>query len=102
MKLFTLGVVLSFLTCLLTLTHLPYNLAAIIAITTLLTFYLTLKLIPKISQFMLNKNIYGLDINKKGSKGDDKHIPECIGFAAAVAFCMVGMVIGLVLKNWSQ
>jgi hypothetical protein len=32
------------------------------------SWFLTAMLIPKISQFMLIKRIFGLDINKKGSK----------------------------------
>lgn len=35
-------------------------------------YYLTSALIPKISYFMIQKRIFGLDINKKGSKGGEK------------------------------
>lgn len=47
---------------------------------------------------MLKKGINGLDINKKGSEAGEKPIPECLGFASAVAFCMVGLMLTPVLK----
>jgi hypothetical protein len=50
---------------------------------------------------MLKKRIFGLDINKKGSKAGEKEIPECVGFAAAVAFGMIGMGATLVLRVYS-
>lgn len=51
---------------------------------------------------MLKKRIFGLDINKKGSKAGEKEIPECVGFAAAVAFGMIGMGATLVLRMYSS
>lgn len=38
------------------------------------------------------KKIFGHDINKKGSEAGEKEIPECMGFASAVSFCMVMML----------
>lgn len=67
----------------------------------MLAWALTRSLIPKVSQFMLKKRIFGLDINKKGSKAGEKEIPECVGFAAAVAFGMIGMGATLVLRVYS-
>jgi UDP-N-acetylglucosamine--dolichyl-phosphate N-acetylglucosaminephosphotransferase len=51
---------------------------------------------------MEKKHIHGLDLNKKGSKAGEKEIPECVGFAAAVSFCMVGMILVVILKYWSS
>jgi UDP-N-acetylglucosamine--dolichyl-phosphate N-acetylglucosaminephosphotransferase len=62
----------------------------------------TSALIPKISHFMHKKHIFGLDINKRGSKEGEKEIPECVGFAAAVAFTVIGMVVTLILRLWSS
>ena len=55
-------------------------------------------LTPSVKQLMVKKGINGLDINKKGSEAGEKHIPECLGFAAAIAFCMVGLMLTPVLK----
>jgi hypothetical protein len=63
---------------------------------------LTSALIPKIADFMLKKHIFGYDLNKKGSKEGEKKIPECVGFSAAVAFSMIGMVVAVILKCWSS
>jgi hypothetical protein len=49
---------------------------------------------------MVKKGIYGLDINKKGSEAGEKQIPECLGFASAVAFCMVGLMLTPVLMAY--
>lgn len=47
-------------------------------------------IIPKLSQYMLKAEVFGYDINKKGSEQGEKKIPECIGFASAIAFVVVG------------
>ena len=57
-------------------------------------------LTPSVRQLMIKKGINGLDINKKGSEAGEKQIPECLGFAAAVAFCMVGLMLTPVLKAY--
>ena len=68
----------------------------------IITWKLTQILIPKIVGFMLKAEIFGYDINKKGSEGGEKKIPECIGFAAAVSFLMVGSVVSLVIKYYKN
>ena len=49
---------------------------------------------------MVKKGIFGLDINKKGSEAGEKQIPECLGFASAIAFCMVGLMMTPVIKSF--
>jgi len=66
----------------------------------LLTYLIADRLIPAIAQFMLKNNIFGYDINKKGSPMGEKKIPECVGFASAVAFVMVAMIACLLIKWW--
>jgi len=46
-------------------------------------------LIPKLSQYMLKAEVFGYDINKKGSEQGEKKIPECIGYACAIGFVIV-------------
>ena len=55
-----------------------------------------------ISMYMLKNEIFGYDINKKGSPMGEKKIPECVGFASATAFVMVAMVACLLIKWWQQ
>jgi hypothetical protein len=55
--------------------------------------YLTWRIIPRMIQLMLAKGIGGLDLNKKGTTAGEKKIPECLGLASAVAFCMVGLAL---------
>lgn len=66
----------------------------------LVTYYLTEMLIPRIAGFMLKNNIFGYDINKKGSPMGEVKIPECVGFACAVSFIMVASVVCFLIKIW--
>ena len=51
---------------------------------------------------MIKNDIFGYDINKKGSLMGEKKIPECVGFASAVAFIIVGMIACLLIKLWQK
>lgn len=62
---------------------------AVIVLAAFLCWLLTNLIIPRLSQYMLKAKVSGLDINKKGSEQGEKDIPECVGFACAVAFVMV-------------
>jgi UDP-N-acetylglucosamine--dolichyl-phosphate N-acetylglucosaminephosphotransferase len=53
---------------------------------------LTNQFIHRLKVFMLRAEVFGLDINKKGSEAGEKPIPECVGFASAIAFLMVGLL----------
>lgn len=50
------------------LSLLPSHLALTIGFAALLSWWLTKSLIPKVSEFMIKKRHFGLDLNKKGSK----------------------------------
>lgn len=47
---------------------------------------------------MLKAKIFGYDLNKKGSEAGEVKIPECIGFAAAVSFCIIGGISTVLLR----
>lgn len=64
----------------------------------MLTYILSWKLIPTISKYMLKNNIFGYDINKKGSPQGEIKIPECVGFASAIAFIMIAMITCLLIR----
>lgn len=54
---------------------------------------LTHTLIPSISRATLKANLFGYDINKKGTKDGEKRIPESLGLAVGVVFliCIIFM-----------
>lgn len=54
------------------LTQMALSIAALILLSGVCAWMLTKALIPKVSQFMHKKRIFGLDINKKGSKEGEK------------------------------
>lgn len=49
--------------------------AAVIVFASFICWVLTNLLIPKISQYMLKAEVFGYDINKKGSEQGSKKIP---------------------------
>ncbi len=51
---------------------------------------------------MIKKNIFGYDINKKGSPMGERKVPECVGFASAVSFLIVAMIASLIIKIWQK
>lgn len=84
--------------CLATITFAVLNLSMILdrlyfamaVLAALVSWAITNYLIPKLSQYMLRAEVFGYDINKKGSEQGEKKIPECIGFASAIGFIIVG------------
>jgi hypothetical protein len=51
-----------------------------------LGFLLTLRLIPLTKAYTLKAGLFGLDINKKGSREGEKKVPESLGLASGVVF----------------
>lgn len=49
-------------------------------------FALTLRLIPLTKAYTLKAGLFGLDINKKGSREGEKKVPESLGLASGVVF----------------
>ena len=60
------------------------------AAVSVLGFFLTLRLIPVTKASTLKAGLFGMDINKKGSKGGEKKIPESLGLASGVVFLVRG------------
>ena len=101
MNQFTFTAILAILSSALAIHQLELPFAVLLTAASGCSWLLTSALIPKVSYFMHKKRIFGLDINKKGSKEGEKEIPECVGFAAAVAFSMIGMVVSVILRVWA-
>ena len=62
------------------------------------SWFMTRGLMGKVRELMLKRKIYGLDLNKKGSEAGEKIIPESMGFAAAISFCMVCLALSPFIK----
>lgn len=54
-------------------------------------FYITKAVIPKVKGKFLKANLFGMDINKKGTEAGEKKIPESLGLISGVVFlvCIV-------------
>ena len=55
-------------------------------------------MIPSIKAFNLKANLYGMDINKKGTPLGEKKVVESMGIVPAVVFMMVGCTGTLLTK----
>lgn len=75
MNTFTLTTGLAVLAIANVLIHIELSMAALLFASGAAGWIITSVLIPKISFFMHKKRIFGLDINKKGSKEGEKEIP---------------------------
>ena len=51
-----------------------------------LGFLLTLRLIPLTKAYTLKAGLFGMDINKKGSREGEKKVPESLGLTSGVVF----------------
>ncbi|PSC68793.1 UDP-N-acetylglucosamine-dolichyl-phosphate N-acetylglucosaminephosphotransferase [Micractinium conductrix] len=61
------------------------------ALVSIAGFFATRRLIPLTKAYTLKAGLWGLDINKKGSREGEKKVPESLGLAAGVVFliCIV-------------
>ncbi|CAK7342688.1 unnamed protein product [Dovyalis caffra] len=55
-------------------------------------FFLTVKMIPVASKYVLRRNLFGYDINKKGTPQGTVKVPESLGIAVAVVFMVLTIV----------
>ncbi|KAJ6912647.1 hypothetical protein NC651_015162 [Populus alba x Populus x berolinensis] len=55
-------------------------------------FFLTVKLIPVASKYVLKRNLFGYDINKKGTPQGTVKVPESLGIVVAVVFMVLTIV----------
>jgi UDP-N-acetylmuramyl pentapeptide phosphotransferase/UDP-N-acetylglucosamine-1-phosphate transferase len=99
MNQYSLTLVYSVLAVALILTRFDIKHTLMLAVTGLTACLLTKFSIPKIVHFMIKADIYGYDINKKGSDKGEKKSPECIGFAAAISFIVIGLIYTLIFKK---
>uniref|UniRef100_A0A6N2K5X7 UDP-N-acetylglucosamine--dolichyl-phosphate N-acetylglucosaminephosphotransferase n=1 Tax=Salix viminalis TaxID=40686 RepID=A0A6N2K5X7_SALVM len=55
-------------------------------------FFLTVKMIPVASKYVLKRNLFGYDINKKGTPQGTVKVPESLGIVVAVVFMVLTIV----------
>ncbi|KAL6509052.1 hypothetical protein OROGR_023159 [Orobanche gracilis] len=54
-----------------------------------LGFFVTVKLIPVASKYVSRRNLFGYDINKKGTPGGSIKVPESLGIVVGIVFLVV-------------
>uniref|UniRef100_A0A7C9EHH7 UDP-N-acetylglucosamine--dolichyl-phosphate N-acetylglucosaminephosphotransferase n=1 Tax=Opuntia streptacantha TaxID=393608 RepID=A0A7C9EHH7_OPUST len=55
-------------------------------------FFVTVKLIPVASRYVLRRNLFGYDINKKGTPQGLIRIPESLGIVVAIVFLVLAIL----------
>lgn len=60
--------------------------------------FLTLNLIPVVREMALKAEIFGMDINKRGTEGGTHKIPEALGIVPGTVFLMAS-IVGLVYSK---
>ncbi|KAI7992233.1 UDP-N-acetylglucosamine--dolichyl-phosphate N-acetylglucosaminephosphotransferase [Camellia lanceoleosa] len=55
-------------------------------------FFLTLIMIPVASKYVLRRNLFGFDINKKGTPQGSVKVPESLGIAVGIVFLVLAIL----------
>ncbi|GAV89725.1 Glycos_transf_4 domain-containing protein [Cephalotus follicularis] len=55
-------------------------------------FFVTLKMIPLASRYVLRRNLFGYDINKKGTPQGTVKVPESLGIVVGIVFLVVAIL----------
>eukprot|EP00257_Ricinus_communis_P021864 XP_015581436.1 UDP-N-acetylglucosamine--dolichyl-phosphate N-acetylglucosaminephosphotransferase [Ricinus communis] len=55
-------------------------------------FFLTVKMIPVASRYVLKRNLFGFDINKKGTPQGTVKVPESLGIVVGIVFLVLAIL----------
>ncbi|KAK1397466.1 UDP-N-acetylglucosamine--dolichyl-phosphate N-acetylglucosaminephosphotransferase [Heracleum sosnowskyi] len=55
-------------------------------------FFVTLRMIPVASKYLLRRNMFGFDINKKGTPQGSVQVPESLGIVVGAVFLVVAIL----------
>nr|AFK37996.1 unknown [Lotus japonicus] len=55
-------------------------------------FFVTVRMIPVASRYVLKRNLFGYDINKKGTSQGNVKVPESLGIVVGIVFLVVGIL----------
>ncbi|KAH0924679.1 hypothetical protein HID58_016935, partial [Brassica napus] len=58
----------------------------------LVGFFVTLKMIPVAARYVLRRNMFGFDINKRGTPQGEVKVPESLGIVVGVVFLIVAII----------
>uniref|UniRef100_A0A1J3HLE8 UDP-N-acetylglucosamine--dolichyl-phosphate N-acetylglucosaminephosphotransferase n=1 Tax=Noccaea caerulescens TaxID=107243 RepID=A0A1J3HLE8_NOCCA len=58
----------------------------------LLGFFVTLKMIPVAARYVLRRNMFGFDINKRGTPQGEIKVPESLGIVVGIVFLIVAII----------
>ncbi|KAI3446516.1 hypothetical protein Pfo_003181 [Paulownia fortunei] len=59
------------------------------AFVSILGFFITVRMIPVASKYVLRRNLFGYDINKKGTPDGSIKVPESLGIVVGIVFLVV-------------
>ncbi|KAK6127224.1 hypothetical protein DH2020_039023 [Rehmannia glutinosa] len=59
------------------------------AFVSIIGFFVTVKMIPVASKYVLRRNLFGYDINKKGTPDGSIKVPESLGIVVGIVFLVV-------------
>ncbi|KAL7092927.1 hypothetical protein ACP275_11G012100 [Erythranthe tilingii] len=62
---------------------------SISAFVSMMGFFVTVKMIPVASKYVLRRNLFGYDINKKGTPDGSIKVPESLGIVVGIVFLVV-------------
>ncbi|XP_059309793.1 uncharacterized protein LOC132060916 [Lycium ferocissimum] len=62
------------------------------AIVSLIGFFVTVTMIPVASKYVLRRNLFGYDINKKGTPQGSIKVPESLGIIVGAVFLVVAIL----------
>ncbi|KAK9922175.1 hypothetical protein M0R45_030654 [Rubus argutus] len=62
------------------------------AVLSLAAFFVTLKMIPVASRYVLRRNLFGYDINKKGTPQGTLKVPESLGIVVGIVFLVFSIL----------
>ncbi|XP_028766638.1 UDP-N-acetylglucosamine--dolichyl-phosphate N-acetylglucosaminephosphotransferase [Neltuma alba] len=62
------------------------------AVMSLAGFFVTVKMIPVASRYVLRRNLFGYDINKKGTDQGTVKVPESLGIVVGIVFLVLAIL----------
>jgi hypothetical protein len=64
----------------------------------IISYFATYELVGVVKPYNLKADLFGMDINKKGTAGGEKKIPESMGLVPAVMFLIIGCTATVLIK----
>lgn len=78
-----------------------WKIVGICLTTSLISYYISLKLIPELRGYMLEAKIFGKDLNKTGQRNSKPPIPEAMGIITCLIF-LLNAIIMITLLDFSK